>query len=282
MANPEAAHLSHTFSNIRWPHSSCCCSQSQPIPLMTPVVNFVIIQAKMWEVSNSFAKSNRHIFFVVGLFFKFFFGRDASTPSQQKHVPGKELIILSCTLVLQRKHSLSYWCVTFWCCLSSSTSWAPQQANQSSFLFLFVYCCGFGWFDKADRYFCPQVEELSDQLGFTPRVAGVTLLSLGNSAPDVFAGIAAIRNNQISSSSPPHPFFFFSFFLFVFFFFFESDKTMQISCLDNWRERGCSFQRLWLAVWFMWLLEFEQGSLFSETSKCTLLPFQSVLLLIFS
>ena len=48
----------------------------------------------------------------------------------------------------------------------------------------------------ADMYFAPATEQLSDVLGLRPRVAGVTLLALGNGAPDVFSVMAAYRAGQ--------------------------------------------------------------------------------------
>lgn len=48
----------------------------------------------------------------------------------------------------------------------------------------------------ADNFFCPALESLSDMIGLTPRVAGVTLLALGNGAPDVFSIYASTKAGE--------------------------------------------------------------------------------------
>ena len=45
----------------------------------------------------------------------------------------------------------------------------------------------------ADDYFSPALEQFSTKLGLPPRFAGVTLLALGNGAPDVSATMSAIK-----------------------------------------------------------------------------------------
>lgn len=44
----------------------------------------------------------------------------------------------------------------------------------------------------ADRFFCPALEVLSDYFQLPANVAGATLLSFGNGAPDVFTMLAAV------------------------------------------------------------------------------------------
>lgn len=52
------------------------------------------------------------------------------------------------------------------------------------------------------RFFCPALEVISDFLRLPPNVAGATLLSLGNGAPDFFTQIAAVA--QVPSSHHHH------------------------------------------------------------------------------
>jgi hypothetical protein len=44
----------------------------------------------------------------------------------------------------------------------------------------------------SERFFCPALELISDYLRLPPVVAGATLLSFGNGAPDTFTQVAAI------------------------------------------------------------------------------------------
>eukprot|EP00300_Choanocystis_sp_HF-7_P021743 c20839_g1_i1.p1 GENE.c20839_g1_i1~~c20839_g1_i1.p1 ORF type:complete len:579 (-),score=143.77 c20839_g1_i1:272-1984(-) len=49
----------------------------------------------------------------------------------------------------------------------------------------------------AQNFFCANLDELSRRMNLSQRLAGVTLLSLGNGAPDIFSSIAAVRDGQL-------------------------------------------------------------------------------------
>ncbi|KAK4337594.1 hypothetical protein RND71_042081 [Anisodus tanguticus] len=49
--------------------------------------------------------------------------------------------------------------------------------------------------DTASSYFCSSLEGLSKSLKLSPIIAGVTLLSLGNGAPDLFSSIVSFMND---------------------------------------------------------------------------------------
>ena len=49
----------------------------------------------------------------------------------------------------------------------------------------------------ADRFFCPALEVIADFFQLPANVAGATLLSFGNGAPDVFTQLAAVSTVRL-------------------------------------------------------------------------------------
>ncbi|XP_076800707.1 mitochondrial sodium/calcium exchanger protein-like isoform X2 [Clavelina lepadiformis] len=62
-------------------------------------------------------------------------------------------------------------------------------------LFLFV---GLG--TTAGGFFCPAVEFIAHNLKMHPHIAGLTIVALGNGAPDIFSAIAAFTNSNPSTA----------------------------------------------------------------------------------
>ena len=84
-----------------------------------------------------------------------------------------------------------HWC-DFSC--SAGSEGLAYAVTAAWLLFLFSMVAS-----TADEYMVPNLERLSTSMRLSPNVAGVTLLALGNGAPDFFTSLAAFRTTDSSS-----------------------------------------------------------------------------------
>ena len=76
-----------------------------------------------------------------------------------------------------------------YCNIDTSPARAGALFGYSGYLLLLCALLG----STADRHFVPQLETLARKLRLSPEVAGITLLALGNGAPDIFTAMSGIN-----------------------------------------------------------------------------------------
>ena len=67
-------------------------------------------------------------------------------------------------------------------------------------MFLWIFVLFLGLMVVTEHFFCPALEVISDFFKLPENVAGATLLSFGNGAPDFFTQLAAIATVRVVHS----------------------------------------------------------------------------------
>lgn len=87
----------------------------------------------------------------------------------------------------------------YYCSMESSFSSAKPYVLipvGTLLMIIFMYTLS----STADDYLSPSLEFLTEKLALSESLAGVTLLALGNGAPDIFAAISAASGDEDGGS----------------------------------------------------------------------------------
>ena len=79
----------------------------------------------------------------------------------------------------------------FYCQIQDATCSVGKNFVMMPLALLLIVIAMWNLGSTADSYLSPALEAISDKLSCSESLAGVTLLALGNGAPDVFSAIAA-------------------------------------------------------------------------------------------
>ena len=100
-----------------------------------------------------------------------------------------DLVHANCPLGTGGTNLFNYFDMQY--CALSTVSWVSYTILTFWLLIVFSLLG-----TTADNFFVVQLETISSQLKLSPSTAAITLLALGNSAPDVFSDLAAVQENN--------------------------------------------------------------------------------------
>ncbi|XP_016505161.2 cation/calcium exchanger 1 [Nicotiana tabacum] len=132
-----------------------------------------------FSLSSTFKKPNKNGYFLQG--------KDIGCKGIEKFISREE----KCTYIKSHEgckpDGYIFYLQLFYCTFSPILGYLLLAL----WLMLLFYLLG----DTASSYFCSSLEGLSKSLKLSPTIAGVTLLSLGNGAPDLFSSIVSFMND---------------------------------------------------------------------------------------